>query len=107
MFIDASREYTAGKNQNQLRETDLQKIVHTYQARQDVEKYARVVPISEIAANDFNLNIPRYVDTSEQSEAIDVAALQTQINNLERQWQDARAKMHGHLREFGLTTPQG
>lgn len=102
LFIDASRDYAAGKNQNQLREQDLQKIVETYQQRQNVEKYARVVPISEIAANDHNLNIPRYVDTSEETQYIDVTALQTEIEELERQWQEARERMRGHLRELGL-----
>ena len=107
LFIDASREYAAGKNQNQLREQDLQKIVNTYRQRQDVEKYARAVPVSEIAANDHNLNIPRYVDTSEQSEEINVAALQQEIEGLEQQWFEARAKMTAHLKELGLTEVQG
>lgn len=106
LFIDASREFAAGKNQNQLREQDIQKIVDTYRNRQDVEKYARAVPISEIAANDYNLNIPRYVDTSEATEEIDVAALQTEIQGLEQQWFETRAKMQTHLKELGLTNPQ-
>lgn len=102
LFIDASREFAAGKNQNQLRESDLQKIVDTYRTRASVEKYARLVPVTEIAANDHNLNIPRYVDTSEATEEIDVAGLQTEINGLEREWQEARERMQRHLKELNL-----
>ncbi len=102
LFIEASRDFAAGKNQNTLREQDLQRIVDTYRARQDVEKYARVVPVSEIAGNDHNLNIPRYVDTAEAGEEIDVAALQMEIDTLERQWQEQRQKMAQYLQELGL-----
>ncbi|ADY26635.1 type I restriction-modification system, M subunit [Deinococcus proteolyticus MRP] len=102
LFIDASREFAAGKNQNQLREADIVKIVDTYRARNGVDKYARVVPLDEIAANDYNLNIPRYVDTSEEAEPIDLGAVQTEINALESQWQQQRQKMAEYLRELGL-----
>lgn len=102
LFIDASREFAAGKNQNSLRESDLQKIVATYRARQDVEKYARRVPVTEITANDYNLNIPRYVDTVEESEAIDLKAVQGEIDVLEAQWQEQRQKMAAYLQELGL-----
>lgn len=102
LFIDASRDFAAGKNQNTLREADLSRIVDTYRARQDVERYARAVPVDEIAANDYNLNIPRYVDTKEAGDEIDVAALQVEIEGLEQEWAQARAKMQARLRELGL-----
>ncbi|MFK7602081.1 type I restriction-modification system subunit M [Deinococcus sp. SM5_A1] len=102
LFIDASRDFAAGKNQNVLREADLQRIVDTYRARQDVEKYARAVPRDELEINDYNLNIPRYVDTSEESEEMDLAALQTEIDALEREWAKARVKMREHLIGLGL-----
>ncbi|MEF2279923.1 type I restriction-modification system subunit M [Deinococcus sp. YIM 134068] len=102
LFIDASRDFAAGKNQNTLREADLRRIVETYRARQDVEKHARTVPVSEVAANDYNLNIPRYVDTKEAGDEIEVAALQVEIEGLEQEWAQARAKMQGYLRELGF-----
>ncbi|WP_019011204.1 type I restriction-modification system subunit M [Deinococcus aquatilis] len=102
LFIDASRDFAAGKNQNTLREVDLVRIVDTYRARQDVDKYARAVPLSELVTNDYNLNIPRYVDTSEVGAEIDVAALQLEIDDLEAQWQEARTRMQKHLQELGL-----
>ncbi|MGY2897073.1 type I restriction-modification system subunit M [Deinococcus sp. UYEF24] len=102
LFIDASRGFAAGKNQNNLREDDLQRVTDTYKARQDVEKYARVVPLEELGSNDFNLNIPRYVDTSEEQAEIDVAALQLEIDTLEQEWTQARAKMQEYLLELGL-----
>lgn len=103
LFIDASREFAAGKNQNQLREADIQRIVDTYRARQDVEKYARLVALDEIAANDHNLNIPRYVDTAEEAEAIDLEAVGQEVAALEAQWGEARARMQAHLKELGLS----
>ena len=63
LFIDASRDFEAGKNQNVLREADLQHILDTAAARQPVARYAHLATPAEIAENDFNLNIPRYVDT--------------------------------------------
>jgi len=102
LFIDASREFTSGKTQNILEDTHLDRIVETYQARQEVEKYAHCAPRSEIAENDFNLNIPRYVDTFEPEEEIDLAAVQREINQLEKELAEVRAKMKAHLQELGV-----
>ena len=102
LFIDASREYQEGKNQNKLRETDIQKIVQTYQQRDVLEKYSALASLEQIEANDFNLNIPRYVDTFEAEAEIDVKAVQDQIDTLEQEWQQARSKMKGFLKELGL-----
>ncbi|USS92020.1 N-6 DNA methylase [Fructobacillus americanaquae] len=74
LVIDASKEFEKGKNKNILRPEDIDKIVHTYEKRQSVDKYAQVVEFDEIAENDFNLNIPRYVDTFEEDEPIDILA---------------------------------
>ena len=65
MFIDASKNFEKGKNQNVLRKEDIDKIIDTYKERKDVDKYAHVATIDEIKENDYNLNIPRYVDTFE------------------------------------------
>ncbi len=74
LFINADREYREGKAQNFLRPEDLAKIVHVYRARADVSGYARVVPVAEIAAEDFNCNIRRYVDNAPPPEPHDVRA---------------------------------
>ena len=73
LFIDASGEFEEGSNQNRLRDQDIEHVAGSFHAYASVEKYARVVPLAEIEQNDWNLNISRYVDTSEEEERIDVA----------------------------------
>lgn len=80
LFIDASGEFEKVKNQNRLKPENIEKIVETYKTREDVEKYAHVASLDEIKANDFNLNIPRYVDTLEQEEEIDLAEIKRLID---------------------------
>lgn len=75
MFIDASREFIKSKNQNNLGQEHIDKIIETYKQRQDVDKYAHVASLDEIKDNDYNLNIPRYVDTFEEEEEIDLVAV--------------------------------
>ena len=75
LFVDASREYQAGKNQNSLLDEHLEKITAAYEKREDLDKYAHLATFEEIAENDFNLNIPRYVDTFEEEEEIDIDAV--------------------------------
>lgn len=75
LFIDASNEFTKGKNQNVLSEDNINKIVNTYKKREDVEKYAHVASLDEIKENEYNLNIPRYVDTFEEEPPVDVDKL--------------------------------
>ena len=102
MFIDASREYLDGKNQNRLRPEDIDKIVRTFKAFKTVEKYAYRAKLDEIRENDFNLNIPRYVDTFEEEEEIDIVAVQREIDDLEGQLAGTRKEMVRYLRELGL-----
>ena len=78
LFIDASNEFEKGKNQNRLTDENIQKIVDTYHKRESVDKYAHLASIEEIRENDYNLNIPRYVDTFEEEVAIDLK----EVNNL-------------------------
>lgn len=85
MFIDASREFEKGKNQNNITSANIQKIVKTYQEHQDVDKYAHVASYDEIKENDFNLNIPRYVDTFEPEPDIDIDEVKNNIKNLDDQ----------------------
>ncbi|MGO6710519.1 type I restriction-modification system subunit M [Rhizobium leguminosarum bv. viciae 248] len=102
LFIDASREFTPGKTMNLLEDTHVAKILETYRTRAEVEKYSHRASPEEIAENGFNLNIPRYVDTFEAEEEIDVAAVQKDINRIETELAEVRAKMASYLRELGV-----
>ena len=101
LFIDASGEFEEGSNQNRLRDQDIEHIASAFQAYADVEKYARVVPLAEIAQNDWNLNISRYVDTSEEEERIDVAEAVRKLRELEQERAAAEATMNRYLTELG------
>ncbi|MBR7890151.1 type I restriction-modification system subunit M [Marinomonas sp. A79] len=101
LFIDASREFKSGKNQNQLTPDNIQKIIDTYKDRETVEKYAYLASFDEIAENDFNLNIPRYVDTFEEEAEIDLAAVRTERIQLKNELQNLELEMEGYLKELG------
>lgn len=102
LFIDASGEYEEGKNQNRLREEDLQKINQTYRDFATIDKYSYVASRDEIEENDYNLNIPRYVDTFEEEELVDIPAVQQEIKGLEADLEELRKKMEGYLGELGF-----
>ena len=102
LFIDASREYEEGKNQNKLREVDLQKVTKTYQDFTTLDKYSHVAKRAEIEENDFNLNIPRYVDTFEEEEPVDIPAVQKEIKTLEGELDELKVKIEEYLKELGL-----
>ena len=101
LFIDASGEFEDGSSQNHLRDQDIEHISNYFHAYADVEKYARVVPLAEIEQNDWNLNISRYVDTSEEEERIDVAEAVRKLRELELERAAAEATMNRHLAELG------
>ena len=100
IFVDASRDYLPGKNQNALSDDHIRKIGATVKVRQSVEKYAHVATFDQIKENDFNLNIPRYVDTFEEEEEIDIDAVQKEIDQLEGELVEVRAKMAAMLKEI-------
>ena len=102
LFIDASREYKDAKNQNILTDAHVQKIVDTFRAFQTVEKYAYRATAQEIADHDFNLNIPRYVDTFEEETEIDLDQVKADITRLESELVAMRAKMQDYLEELGV-----
>lgn len=81
MFIDASKGFEKKKNQNELREEDIQKILDTYEKREDVERYAHLAKYDEIEENDFNLNIPRYVDTFVPEPPIDLKKVASDLHD--------------------------
>jgi len=101
LFIDASREFMSGKNQNQLSKDNLKKIVDTIHARKTVDKYAYLANKDDIAENDYNLNIPRYVDTFEEEEEIDLMAVRDERLKLKGKLAELETKMEGYLKELG------
>ncbi len=104
-FIDASKDFEAGKNQNILRDQDIDKIVTAYENRVDVDKYAHVATMDEISENGFNLNIPRYVDTFEKEPEIDLAAVSQEIKNLQKEIKGINAELKPYFDELGLDFP--
>ena len=102
LFIDASREFKPGKNQNQLTREHLDKIIATIQAGESVPKYAHLATPEEIACNDWNLNIPRYVDTFEEEAEIDLVAVRIERLKLKEELAALEVKMDGYLRELGF-----
>jgi len=104
LFIDASHEYLDGKNQNRLRDQDIEKIVKTYQHFETEAQYAYRATFYEIKENDFNLNIPRYVDTFEEEEEVDILAVQKEIEQLEAELASTRQEMAVYLKELGYAS---
>lgn len=100
MFIDASKEFEKVKNQNQLRENDIMKILDTYKKRQDVDKYAHLASFDEIKENDFNLNIPRYVDTFEPEPEIDLKQVSKDLTEVNTQIKDSEKELVGMLTQL-------
>jgi type I restriction enzyme M protein len=101
LFIDASRDFEAGKNQNFLREADLQRILTAVLERKSSDKYAHLAAPAEIAENDFNLNIPRYVDTFEEEPEIDLMAVRKEREQLKAELAGLEAQMAIYLKELG------
>lgn len=101
LFIDASREFKSGKNQNNLTEDNITKIVETYRARESVDKYAYLATLQEVKDNDYNLNIPRYVDTFEEEAEIDLVAVRAERKQLKTQLAELEVQMAKYLEELG------
>lgn len=101
LFIDASREFKSGKNQNNLTEENIAKVVKTYRARKSVDKYAYLATLQEVKDNDYNLNIPRYVDTFEEEEEIDLVAVRAEREQLKTQLAELEVQMEKYLEELG------
>ncbi|WP_300279583.1 type I restriction-modification system subunit M [Peptacetobacter sp.] len=102
LFIDASNEFEKGKNQNNLTDENVDKIVDTYMKRETIDKYSYVASIDEIKENDYNLNIPRYVDTFEEEEPIDLQAVSERISNIDKEIASIDEQLAVYLRELGL-----
>lgn len=102
LFIDASKGFEKVKNQNMLRDEHIDKIVETYRDRAVIEKYSHKATLAEIANNDYNLNIPRYVDTFEEQEEIDIQVVMNNIKELEAKRADLDVQIEVYFKELGL-----
>ena len=104
LFIDASGDgnFEKGKNQNVLRDSDITRIVEAYQVWQNKDKYSYVASFDEIKENDFNLNIPRYVDTFEEEELVDIDEVQRSIASIEAELVNVQTQMKKYLDELGI-----
>src|SRR5699024_9704077 len=100
LFIDASQSFEKGKNQNHLTDDDVDKILETYKNREAVDKYSYVASKEEIEENEYNLNIPRYVDTFEEEEPIDIKALHAEIKDINKEIAEAEASLLEMLDEL-------
>ena len=103
LFIDASKDFLKGKNQNKLTLENIDKVVETYKNREDIEKYAHVASFEEIKENDFNLNIPRYVDTFEEKEEVNIIELGKELVALNQQIKEAENDFLVMLDELAVT----
>ena len=105
LFIDASEHYEKVKNQNKLRAEDIDKIVTTYAERKTIDKYSYIATLEEIEENDYNLNIPRYVDTFEEEEPIDLDKLVEELEQIEKEIREVDEKIIEYCKEIGIRPP--
>lgn len=105
LFIDASQDFEKEKNQNYLREEDIERIVDTFVARTTTDKYSYVAPLAEVRENDYNLNIPRYVDTFEAEADIDIGYVAEELIALERGMKQTDQTIAAYCAELGIKPP--
>ena len=105
LFIDASKEFIKGKNQNELSDEHIEKIVNAYKERKDIEKFAHVATMEEIEANDYNLNIPRYVDTADEEPEIDLNEVTGRLKSLDKEIGEVSETLKKSFEELGLEFP--
>ena len=105
LFIDASRHFNKAGNQNTLADEHVEKIVDAYRRREAIDKYAHVATLDEVEENDYNLNIPRYVDTFEQEEPVDLGAVVKGLRALETDMQETDKAIAGFCKELGIEDP--
>lgn len=105
LFIDASQHFEKVKNQNKLRDKDIEKIINTYNERKNEDKYSHVAPLNEIQDNDYNLNIPRYVETFEEEPEIDLDAVVAEIHKIDNDSFEIDKKIAAYCKELGIKSP--
>lgn len=102
LFIDASKDFGKVTNKNVLREEDIEKIVETYRTRQEIDKYSHNASLEEIEENDYNLNIPRYVDTFEPEPRVDIDMVRTRLGEIDKEIEEIDMEIDKYLKELGL-----
>ena len=102
LFIYGAKDFEDGKNRDKLREEDIKKIVSAFEKYQDVDKYCHVADLSELEENEFNLNVPRYVDISEPEEPIDIQEAYDEVKELESVQEELEGKVKADLKELGI-----
>jgi type I restriction enzyme M protein len=105
LFIDASKGFEKRKNQNYLTDENIKKIFETYKERKEIEKYSHRASLDEIRENEFNLNIPRYVDTFEEEEIIDIDAVAKELKKLNEDEKGLQEKIAEFCSELKIKTP--
>ena len=105
LFIDASQHFEKIKTQNYLRAEDIAKIIDTYKNRTAEDKYSHVAKLTEVAENDYNLNIPRYVDTFEEEEPVDLAAVSKELRKVAEALEVTDATIADYCKQLGIDTP--
>ncbi len=102
VFIDASNEFEKGKNQNRLTDENVEKIVSTYLSRETINKYSYAAKLDEIKENDYNLNIPRYVDTFEEEEPVDLDAVAKRLSEIDDEIAKVDQELEKYFKELGV-----
>ncbi|MFT3947898.1 MAG: type I restriction-modification system subunit M [Agriterribacter sp.] len=105
LFVDASQYFEKAKNQNMLRGSDIEKIINTYRKRTEEEKYSRKVLLKEIAENDYNINITKYVDTFEAEETIDIPSISQKLKALNKEMEATDKTIAAFCKELKIETP--
>lgn len=102
LFIDASKEFVKDKNQNKLKDENIDKIVKTYENFETIDKYSYLATLKDLKENEFNLNIPRYVDSFEEEEPIDMEDAKNRMSQIDKELDEVKAKMESYLKELGM-----
>lgn len=105
LFIDASNHFEKAKNQNYLREEDIEKIVATYKNRKTTDKYSYLATLDEVRENDYNLNIPRYVDTFEEEQPVDLSQVAAKLQSLDSEMKETDKVIGEFCKELGIDNP--
>jgi type I restriction enzyme M protein len=100
IFIYAAKDYLEGKNRNKLRDEDIEKIVSAFEKFEDIDRYCHIAERGELEENEFNLNVPRYVDISEPEEEIDIQGTIDELKKLEKQGEEIELKVRQDLKEL-------
>lgn len=103
LFIDASKNFEKGKNQNTLRDEDIDKIIETYKERKDIDKFSHVADLDEVKENDFNLNIPRYVDTFEEEPPVDIKKVSQELQDINKKIKETESEFLSMVDELQVT----